>query len=198
MSDLEMPAPGIRMTATERTQHVIAAATAAFAAGGYAGTTTDQVARRANVSQPYVLRLFGSKRDLFLAVAQNACDHVQQAFRASVANLPDAADHTRRLAALAEAYLKLARDRDQLLVMMHAFLAASDPVIGPAIRATMLDVYRLVCALGHANPAQARDFLARGMLINTLVALDMPNHRTEDSDADELVSVTFLLPELDE
>lgn len=186
------------MTAPQRAVQIIAAATAAFAAGGYAGTTTDQVARLANVSQPYVLRIFGSKRDLFLAVAHNACDRVQQAFRASVAELPDTADHTQRMAALADAYLKLATDRDQLLVMMHAFLAASDPIIGPAIRTTMIDVYRLVCELGHAGPAQARDFLAHGMLINTLVALDMPNHCGEDDDAGDLVSATFCPAVLDE
>lgn len=179
------------MTAPQRAQQIIAAATSAFAAGGYAGTTTDQVARLAHVSQPYVLRIFGSKRDLFLAVAQHACEHVQDAFRASVAELPDSANHTQRMAALADAYLKLASDRDQLLVMMHAFLAASDPIIGPRIRAAMIDVYRLVCALGHASPAQARDFLAHGMLINTLVALDMPNHCNEDEQAHDLVGVTF-------
>jgi AcrR family transcriptional regulator len=183
--------PTTRMTASQRAQQIIAAATSAFAAGGYAGTTTDQVARLANVSQPYVLRIFGSKRDLFLAVTKHACDHVQQAFRASVAELPDTAEHSERMAKLADAYLKLATDRDQLLVMMHAFLAAADPIIGPCIRAIMIDVYRLVRELGRADPAQARDFLARGMLINTLVALDMPNHCSEDNQADELVGATF-------
>ena len=36
--------------------------------GGYAGTSTDAVAREAGVSQPYVVRMFGTKLDLFLEV----------------------------------------------------------------------------------------------------------------------------------
>lgn len=54
---------------------------------GYAGTTTtttDAVAREAGVSQPYVVRMFGTKRDLFLEVFAGATDRIESAFRAVV------------------------------------------------------------------------------------------------------------------
>ena len=50
-----------RLTAGERQDQLLAAAVTAFSERGYAGTTTDQVARLAGVSQPYVIRLFGTK-----------------------------------------------------------------------------------------------------------------------------------------
>ena len=54
-----------RMPAGERRELVLQAATRAFAAGGYAGTSTDAVAKEAGVSQPYVVRMFGTGRKVW-------------------------------------------------------------------------------------------------------------------------------------
>lgn len=51
--------------------------------------------------------------------------------------------------------------------------------------------YRLVRELTGATAEQARDFLARGMLINTLVALEIPEHLDEHPDAAELLACTL-------
>lgn len=179
--------PRRRMTAAQREQQLLRAAVTAFAQGGYTGTTTDQVARLAGVSQPYVLRLFGSKQALFLATYQHAGSRIQDAFRAAAATVSPGAEVPGRLAALGRAYLQLAHDRDFLLVLLHGFTAAADPALGPAMRRCMIDIYRLVRTLTGANAEQARDFVARGMLINTLVALRMPEHLDEDPSSAELV-----------
>jgi AcrR family transcriptional regulator len=60
----------VRLTAKERGAEVLQAAVVAFAASGYEGTKTDEIARLAGVSQPYVIRLFGTKQQLFLAALQ--------------------------------------------------------------------------------------------------------------------------------
>src|ERR1044072_3601991 len=73
--------PVPRMSAEDRREHVLAAPMKAFPRTGYAGTSTDAVAREAGVSQPYVVRMFGTKRDLFLAVYGRACDRIEAAFR---------------------------------------------------------------------------------------------------------------------
>src|SRR3954463_12888652 len=78
---VQRTAPRTRMSAGERRAQVLAAATRAFAAGGYAGTSTDAVAKEAGVSQPYVVRMFGTKLDLFLAVFGHACARIEAAFR---------------------------------------------------------------------------------------------------------------------
>src|SRR3978361_2115202 len=123
-----------RMTADARREQVLGAATRAFARTGYAGTSTDVVAREAGVSQPYVVRMFGSKRDLFLAVFERAVTRIQEAFGAVILERraedpfdPDSEDHWAELGA---AYTRLLGDRDFLLVMMHGFAAGDTDATG--------------------------------------------------------------------
>jgi TetR/AcrR family transcriptional regulator len=54
-------------------------------------------------------------------------------------------------------------------------------------RRCTIDIYRLVRTLTGANAEQARDFIARGMLINTLVTLRMPEHLDADPSSAELM-----------
>src|ERR671937_1653329 len=64
-----------RKTAQERRDDIIDAAFVEFAQKGLHGTSTDVIARRAGVSQPYLFRLFGTKKELFIA-ALNRCFRV--------------------------------------------------------------------------------------------------------------------------
>ncbi|MDP9794294.1 AcrR family transcriptional regulator [Catenuloplanes nepalensis] len=82
-----------RLTAAERGEQLIAAAVTAFASGGYGGTTTDQIARLAGVTQPYVIRLFGSKQRLFIAVMDHVCDRIEATFRQAAAHGTGIAAH---------------------------------------------------------------------------------------------------------
>src|ERR1700710_507693 len=75
-----------RMTAVERREAILDAASAVFGQRGYFGATTDQVARAAGISQPYVVRMFGSKEALFLAVIERAKSSLLQSFRAALAD----------------------------------------------------------------------------------------------------------------
>src|SRR2546421_1751176 len=101
-----------RLTAAERSEQLVNAAVTAFAASGYAGTTTDDVARLAGVSQPYVIRLFRSKQQLFIAAVQHACGRVEQVFR-------DAAKEQADLPGLAAQYKKLLDEQELLGVLLH-------------------------------------------------------------------------------
>jgi AcrR family transcriptional regulator len=42
---------------------VLNAAIVEFARAGYAGTSTEAIATRAGISQPYLFRLFGTKKE---------------------------------------------------------------------------------------------------------------------------------------
>jgi AcrR family transcriptional regulator len=59
--------PARRKTADERREDILAVAMEHFGAGGYHGTSTENIAREAGISQPYLFRLFRTKRELFLA-----------------------------------------------------------------------------------------------------------------------------------
>ena len=65
------------MSAAERREMVLEAAVAEFAAGGMAGTSTEDVARRAGISQPYLFRLFPTKKALFLALVERCFRRVE-------------------------------------------------------------------------------------------------------------------------
>src|SRR5205809_2981842 len=56
-----------RKTAEERREAVLRAASDEFAERGLEGASTDAIARKAGISQPYLFRLFGTKKELFLA-----------------------------------------------------------------------------------------------------------------------------------
>lgn len=170
-----------RMSGAERREQVLAAATRAFATGGYAGTSTDQVAREAGVSQPYVVRMFGTKQELFREVFARVTERVIETVRAAAS---DAVDPP---AALRAAYAGLAADRDPLLVMLHGVVEGGDPEVGALARRTLLDLYRVARDVPGGTPQEARDVLAHGMLITVLVAVSVADGPDDGADLRELV-----------
>ena len=76
-----------RMTADERRDAIVAAATEEFANGGLVGASTEAIARRAGVSQPYIFQLFGTKKDLFLAVIRSCFGRTRLAFEEAARTL---------------------------------------------------------------------------------------------------------------
>jgi AcrR family transcriptional regulator len=154
----------IRLTAEERHEQLVAAAVTAFSHGGYAGTTTDQVARIAGVSQPYVIRLFRTKQELFLAAVNHAADRVEETFRT-------AADRDPTLAGLGDSYKALIEDPELLTVLLHGFTAGSDPAIGPSVRDCFGRLYRVVRDLTGVDAGEARAFFAEGMQLTVMAAM---------------------------
>jgi AcrR family transcriptional regulator len=177
-------ATGRRMSGEQRRDQILQAALKVFAAGGYAGTTTDQVARAAGVSQPYVVRLFGSKQELFAQVYAHASRRVLEALAAVPAG-PDAARE------MGQAYVDLLADRDLLMVTMHGFVAGADPAIGAVARQTLAEAFRLYRDRTGGSETEAREFVGQGMLINVLVATNAADHLGEDPAVDALTLCTM-------
>ncbi|MEZ5114775.1 MAG: TetR/AcrR family transcriptional regulator [Candidatus Nanopelagicales bacterium] len=158
-----------RMTADERRESVLRAAAPEFALGGLAGTSTESIARRAGVSQPYLFRLFPTKKALFLASAERTFARVEQAFR-------DAADgRTGReaLDAMALAYAGLLQDRDLLLHQLQAYAACDDPEVRDVTRAAYGRLWLMVQETTGVPEDEVRSFFAMGMLMNVIAAMDL-------------------------
>jgi len=153
-----------RLTAEERHGQLVTAAVTAFSLGGYAGTTTDQVARLAGVSQPYVIRIFRTKQELFLAAVNHASDRVEAKFRAAAAVSPT-------LDSLGEAYEEMLSETELLAMLLHGFTASADPAIGEPVRACFGRLYEVVRTLTGVTAVEARDFFAVGMLLTCLGAM---------------------------
>src|SRR5437764_798238 len=139
-----MMTPAIRMTAHERRADVLRVAVHEFAKRGYQGTSTEDVARAAGISQPYLFKMFPTKKALFIALVEHSFERVRQAFVDAVGDeVGDAA-----LVRMGERYGELLRDRDELLLQMQAYAASSDPEIGAVSRREFGRLWREVAQVG--------------------------------------------------
>src|SRR5437868_8551790 len=102
-----------RKTKEARREEILDAALVEFAERGLHGASTDEIARRAGISQPYVFRLFGTKKELFKAVVSRCFRETLEAFqRAAEGKRGEEALH-----AMGVAYTeKLLPDRTRLRV----------------------------------------------------------------------------------
>jgi AcrR family transcriptional regulator len=182
--------PATRMPADERREQLLAAATRAFGRGGYHGTSTDAVAREAGISQPYVVRTFGTKLELFLQVFRRATDQIRFAFEEVLDEGefdPDSEDDAARLGM---AYTNLLADRDLLQIMMHGYSAGGVDEIAELSRECMAEIFRTIRRTGW-DENSCRDFIAHGMLINVLLSMHAPEHHGESPELDALSECTF-------
>ena len=164
------------MTADERRDAIVAAATAEFATGGLVGASTEAIARRVGVSQPYVFQLFGTKKDLFLAVVGSCFSRIILAFEGAAARwTPGDEACNSALMAMGLAYKKLLADRTLLLVQLQAYAAGSDPDVRSVVREEWGRLYRRVRDLsGGASKEEIHQFFAEGMLLNLGAAVGLP------------------------
>src|ERR1700692_791642 len=109
-----------RSTAEERREDVLQAALIEFASGGLDGTSTDAIARRPGISQPYLFRLYPTKKTLFVAAVERTFARMTQALRDAAEGLTgmDAKE------AMGAAYLELLRDKTSLQVQLPAYAAS--------------------------------------------------------------------------
>ena len=159
-----------RQTADERRTAVLAAAISEFARSGYAGTSTEAIASRAGISQPYLFRLFGTKKDLFVATFNLVGDRIINELTRAAEGL----DGQAAKEAMGDAYLELMQDPELLQVQLHGFAAApGDPDIARACRRTFEVLQQLAYERAHLTDEELREFFAMGMLINVMAAIDL-------------------------
>ena len=168
-------ASGHRYTADERRAEVIEAAVRAFASGGLAGTSTEEIARLAGVSQPYLFRLFGTKRELFLAAVERAFGRIAESFEAAARHPADDAPEGMSPVLLAQgrAYGDLLRDRSLLRLQLHAFAACDDPEVRAYVRRRFSGIVQRVAELSGTSAEALRIFFAEGMLLNVAAAMEL-------------------------
>jgi AcrR family transcriptional regulator len=161
----------VRTTSEHRREQVIDAAVKEFAASGFHATSTGAIARRAGISQPYIYALFPNKHELFLAVHRHVVDRIRSAF---VEAAREGADPEERLRSMGNAYMELLAERDQILVQMQAHAAAGDPALREPVRQEFLRLVEDVRRMSGATDEQVVQFMAKGMLLNVVAALQLP------------------------
>ncbi|WP_282939914.1 TetR/AcrR family transcriptional regulator [Paenibacillus sp. RC67] len=166
-------AKGNASSANRRTD-IVSAAIEVFAEIGYYRATTAQVAERASISQPYVYRFF-TKESLLVEALEVSWQRILQAFQRVI----DTASPEQLEIGLIRAYEEVMEShRSEILLQMQAQTIRETP-IRDAMRQGMGQVKQLVeDAFVQAGIPDAEertsDFLARGMLCNVSMAMEMP------------------------
>jgi AcrR family transcriptional regulator len=160
-----------RKSKDERREEILDAAVAVFADRGLHGASTDEIARLAGISQPYVFRLFGTKKELYVAV-------VARCFRQTLEIFQRAAEGKRgeeALHAIGEAYgALLESDRIYLRAQMQAYAACHDPEICAVVRNGYGDLVSYVERVSGVSTKELAEFFSHGMLLNVLASMDAP------------------------
>ena len=170
-------------TAEQRRETVLQTAIGAFAARGYFGTTTTEVAKRAGISQAYVYRLFPNKESLFVAVAERCFVQVRACLEQAAAQATGSSAEA-VLAAMGEAYARLITDQNLMLIQLHAQAAAvSEPAVREAVQQGYARVTEYVRGASGGTEQQVQEFFARGMLCHLIAStgadeVDAPWART--------------------
>jgi AcrR family transcriptional regulator len=157
-------------TAEERREAVLEVGMSAFAEKGFLGTPTTEVAKAAGISQAYLFRLFPTKTDLILAVAERSNQRIAETFvKAAVQAQATGADVKE---AMGEAYGELLQDRTMLMTQIHLFAAAASiPEVAEAARAHFSKLYDLAGEAAGLGPEELHQFFATGMLLNVMAAI---------------------------
>jgi AcrR family transcriptional regulator len=153
-----------RMPAAQRRELVLEAAVGEFAAHGLAGTSTDEV-------QPYLFRLFPTKKALFIALIERCYGQVRETFTTAAGELTG----DEALDAMADAYEVLLNDRTMLQLQMQAYAACNDPEIRAATQAGFKGLWELTERLTGLPFQRVVDFFAVGMLMNVAASMDLPS-----------------------
>ena len=183
-SSTPLPSPNPRMHLADRRRLLVEAAIAEFGLHGLAGTTTDAIARRAGISQPYVVRLFGTKKALFIAAIERCFDRVTSTFREAA----ESAEPSRRLQAMGEAYKHELFDRERLLFQLQGYAAAGDPEIRELVGRRYGELWKEVADLSGAGPQAVKAFFAVGMLLTVAAAIGVPELAEENAWARDLLA----------
>ena len=162
-------AQATRQTAEVRREDVLLAAVEEFARAGFHGASTDAIARKAGISQPYLFRLFGSKKDLYLAA-------VRRCFRRTLEAMQAASEGLRgeeALDAMGQAYgLLLSTDPTMLQAQLQTYAASLDDAdVRQAVRDGYGDLYAYAERVSGASDARLARFFANEMLLNVIAAM---------------------------
>ena len=161
-----------RKSADERREAVLEAALEEFAARGLDGASTEAIAAKAGISQPYVFRLFGTKKELFMAV-------IGRCFRQTLELFQRAAEGRRgeaALKAMGDAYVnELLPDRTRLRAQMQAYAACEDGEIRTVVRDGYGDLVAYAERVSGLSPQAIGRFFATGMLLNVIASMGLQN-----------------------
>ena len=136
---------------------------------GLHGASIEAIAHEAGITQAYVFRMFGTKKSLFLELVGAAFDRLSD----SMLQAAEGARGLRALALMGAQYYGLLVDRKNLLLQLQGFAACGDGEVRDLVRARLARMWDTVADTAGLDPVTVKSFLAFGMLLNNVAALDV-------------------------
>jgi AcrR family transcriptional regulator len=158
-----------RMSGSERRSQVLGIAAREFAERGLHGASIEVIAREADITQAYVFRMFGTKKALFLELVGAAFDR----FSDGMAHAAAGVRGLDALALMGAQYYESLADRTTLLLQLQGFAACGDAEVRDLVRARLGRMWDTVADRTGLDPVTVKSFLAFGMLLNNVAALDV-------------------------
>src|SRR2546421_1738453 len=172
--------PASRMKAAERREMVLAAAQIEFGANGLQGASTEAIARRVGVSQPYLFRLFPSKKAIFLAAVEQCYEQLSDRFEVASEGLTGEP----ALEAMGRSYNELLDNRAVLQMQLQMWaVACQDDEVRQATRRGLSRLWVQAERISGADQMRIMQFFASGMLLNVFAALDLPRIKEQLGEA---------------
>jgi len=141
---------------------------------------TKVIAKRVGVSQPYLFRLFPSKKAIFLECIERCFDQISAMFDEA------AGDQTgeEALMAMGRAYNALLDDRPVLQMQLHMWAAAcADDEVRRVARRRMARLWQQAERISGADAQRVMQFIASGMLLNVFAAMELPRIKEQLGEA---------------
>ena len=158
-----------RMSGPERRSQVLGIAAREFANHGLHGASIEAIAHEAGITQTYVFRMFRTKKALFVELVGAAFDR----FSDGMSQAGQAAQGLSALAMMGAQYYELLADRTTLLLQLQGFAACGDSEVRDVVRARLARMWDTVAETAGLDPVTVKSFLAFGMLLNNVAALDI-------------------------
>ncbi len=160
----------VRLSAAERRDDVLDAALLEFAERGLEGTSTEDIAHRAGISQPYLFRLFGTKKELFKASTARCFRETLELFQRAAEGLRG----EEALQAIGRAYMdEMLTDPVRLRGQMQAYVACTDPEIRAVVRDGYGDLVAYAQRVSGLPAVGIWRFFAAGMMLNVLASMQV-------------------------
>ncbi|HTK09676.1 MAG TPA: TetR/AcrR family transcriptional regulator [Ktedonobacteraceae bacterium] len=153
-----------RMSAQERREHIVKVALPIFGIYGLHGASTLLIAEQAGISETYIFRLFGTKKELFLAVIEYVHERIMLIYRTFFASTVDHSPEN------LQTTMKQTISLEERLLWLQAYAACQDEEIQRVLQEKFREMYVYVLQkLEKQEEVQA--FFASNMLAMILMAL---------------------------
>lgn len=160
-------------TAAERRKQLLTAAIQVFAVHGYYGSSTANIAKEAGISHSYLFKLYPTKEDMFIAVVEVCFNRIIERFQE--ASIGFAGTPAERLEKIGLSYADILRDRNLMLIQLHAYSASVVPAIGDTVKAGVQRVVEYIQVETGVTNDEIQQFIGRGLIATISVSLGIEN-----------------------